>query len=386
MRDCTNQLRVLFFTTAVEHRTFRKTAKMLHRAGVLANYVGFTRHNYPHAEDGLETTQLGQIRHGNYIRRFLTVIRRIPGLRREARKHDIMYCFSLDALVLGCLATVGTRVPLVYQVQDIRPILIGTKIKSLLSRLLERMALARVRHVVVSSNAYYEHHFKARYGLPERAISVIENKLEHDPMLSYCSIGKIPPTEARPIRIGYFGMLRCPRSWEILKDAVDRSQGGLELVVYGKPVGIERFEEDVSSNSRIFYGGPYRDPDDLEDLYRPVDLVWAAYPYGHGVSGNWQWARTVRFYEAGAFGTPMISQAGTQDASVISRYGIGLNVDMADPRDAVERLLAIGRKELGEWSKNLGDAPRTLFVHTNEYWELKEKLVCLAGDGCDELA
>jgi len=386
MRDCTNQLRVLFFTTAVEHRTFRKTAKMLHRAGVLANYVGFTRHNYPHAEDGLETTQLGQIRHGNYIRRFLTVIRRLPALRREAKKNDLMYCFSLDALVLACLATVGTRVPLVYQVQDIRPILIGTKVKNRLSRLLERMALARVRHVVVSSSAYYEHHFKAGYGFPEGSISVIENKLEHDPVLSNCSIGKIPPIEARPIRIGYFGMLRCPRSWEILKDAVDRSQGGLELVVRGKPVGIDGFECDIASNSRIVYGGPYRDPDELDDLYRPVDVVWAAYPYGHGVSGNWQWARTVRFYEAGAFGTPMISQAGTQDASVISRYGIGLNVDMADPRDAVERLLSIGRKELGHWSKNLRDAPRSLFVHTDEYRELKEKLECLAGDGCDELA
>lgn len=386
MKNDTNPLRVLFFTSAVEHRTFRKTVKMLSEVGIKAHYIGFTRYNYPCPNDGLETTILGKVQHRNYIKRFFLVFGQLPRVRRKAKKNDLVYCFSLDALILASLATVGTRIPIVYQVQDIRPILVGRKIKNRLSRLLEKLALGRVKHVVLSSRAFYESHFQVHYGLSEDWISVIENKIENDPNPPVIPVKNITSWHTSPIRIGYFGMLRCSRSWEILKSAVDSAEGRLELIVRGKPVGLKTFDTDVSSSNRIFYGGPYRSPDELDNLYQRVDLVWSAYPYGKGEQGNWQWARTVRFYEAGAFGKPMISQAETQDAYVISQYGIGLNIDMADPQGVIERLLSISHEELSEWSRNLLNTPRSLFIHTEEeYRELKEKLNILVG-GTNELA
>lgn len=386
MSDGPNPTTILFFTTALEHRTFRKTVKMLSEVGVRARYVGFTRYNYPCAEDGLETVILGQVKQGNYANRFFFALSRLVLVRREAKKNDLMYCFALDSLVLAHLATVGMRIPIAYQVQDIRPILVGSKIKNRLSRFLEKLALGRVKHVVLSSYAYYQNHFKIHYDLSEQSISVIENKLENDPDPVASPGTKISLRNPTPIRIGYFGMLRCSRSWEILKSAVDRAEGRLELIVRGKPVGLETFDTDVSSSNRIFYGGSYRSPDELADLYEAVDLVWTAYPYGMAKAGNWQWARTVRFYEAGAFGKPMISQVETQDAYVISQYGIGMNIDMAHPQVAIKRLLSISHGELSEWSRNLLNTPRALFIHTEEeYRELKEKLDILVG-GANELA
>lgn len=157
--------------------------------------------------------------------------------------------------------------------------------------------------------------------------------------------------------------------------------GSIELIVRGKPVGLPTFHDDVASNSRICYGGPYADPDELESMYQPIDLVWAAYPYGLGRGGNWQWARTVRFYEAGAFGRPMIVQNGTQDAIDVENRQIGLVVDMSDADLAAKKLSKISPTDIELWAKNLQRTPRTLFVHTGEHLSLRFRLEsCLADD------
>jgi succinoglycan biosynthesis protein ExoL len=386
MTNTTDKLHVLFFTTATEHRTFRKTAKMLLDSGLTGLFCGLTRCNYPPAMDALPTIVFGEIPHGRYTLRLVLLGRHLLRLRQLARQHQLMHCFSLDALCLGYLATLGLTIPLVYQVQDIRPILLGAGIKCRIARFLERQALRRVAHLIVSSHAYYQNYFEVRYGFASKNLSIIENKVEFDPLLAYSLNVEQRGVNVSPLRIGYFGVLRCSRSWEILKEAVRIAEGGLELFVRGKPLGLEKFEDDILSLSHISFGGAYRDPDELLSLYAPVDLVWVSYPFGHSVLGNWQWARTVRFYEAGAFCRPMIAQEGTQDAMVIAKYNIGLNLDLADPQTAVKKLLAIRSENIFTWTRNLREMPRSTFVHKDEYSILRERLEQLIQESSNELA
>src|SRR5690606_14726998 len=163
-------------------------------------------------------------------------------------------------------------------------------------------------------------------------VIVIENKIigsEHN-------LQMLAENSLLNITIGYFGVLRCERSWSILKRYA-KLNPDKSIYIRGKILNIKGFDKDLKESKNIVYEGPYVSPNDLVEIYSKVDLVWAAYPYNKLQNfGNWQMARTIRFYESGAFKKPMIVQDKTVDAKFVNEYKIGFSVDMNDVDKAVK--------------------------------------------------
>src|SRR5690606_14629760 len=129
---------ILFFTTAIEHTTFRKTAKMLHDEGAHVHIIGFTRNNFPENKmDGLTIESLGTLSHGNYFSRMIKLFKFLSLLRKRAHHYDVIYNFTLDTLIISKLALLFKRKKWIYQVQDIRTIYFENSIKSKFTRFLE---------------------------------------------------------------------------------------------------------------------------------------------------------------------------------------------------------------------------------------------------------
>src|SRR5690606_33927918 len=125
----------------------------------------------------------------------------------------------------------------------------------------------------------------------------------------------------------YIGVLRCKRSFDILTNFVKENEM-FNLYVREKVAVGENFATQLVKLSNVRYEGLYKSPDDLYEVYREADIVWAAYPFGENEDGNWRYARTIRFYEACAFGKPVIVQKGTPQARDVEHYNIGMAVDM----------------------------------------------------------
>lgn len=343
-------------------------------AGCQVRLVGFSRSKYPESRESFEVVNLGSLDHGRYLQRVRAMFSNLRLIRSQIREFDVLHCFGLDSLVIGRLASIGLKKPVVYQVQDIRPVLIGDSIKARAIRVLERILLKKVINLVVSSDAFYTQHFRKHYDMRGISVSVIENKLEEDPLESFSTFGTHLGTST--FTIGYFGVLRCQRSWDILTRFVNEQSADrtYNLYVRGIPSGIVGFSEAVEKDQQVEDGGPYRDPDDLEQLYGQVDIVWASYPYGYGKPGNWRWARTVRFYEACAFGVPVIVQEGTRDAEFVQAYDVGLIIDMSDVEASIKALEEITPRQLSQWKRNILNLPRDYFIHSYEYTDLCERL------------
>jgi succinoglycan biosynthesis protein ExoL len=229
-----------------------------------------------------------------------------------------------------------------------------------------------VRIVVATSPAYVSEYFKGWQHLNQVDYYVIENKLEPD--------GVSVPQVVRPVmpdgvlRIGYFGLLRCERSWEILKRAAKEGRGRLLIVVRGIPMGLPNLVAEAQALPHIEYGGPYEAPADLPTLYSQIDMVWAAYGYMGRRIGNWRWARTNRFYESCFFGKPMFAQTDTADGHVVSELGLGTCVDMASIEKAAESILNISATDMEAWVSNLRCLAPELYVHTDEHQRLLDRL------------
>jgi hypothetical protein len=185
-------------------------------------------------------------------------------------------------------------------------------------------------------------------------------------------------TSNKEFSIGYFGVLRCKKTLKILKILAEKGQGRIKIYLRGQ-VGIKTKEEydELVAVKGVVNGGPYVVPDDLFEMYNKVDMVWACYPYQGEKTGNWCWAKTVRFYEACYFNKPVFVQAGTEDCKTVKRYNIGDCLELGNMEKTVNHILSLSSDEISNWKKNMNKVPKNVYIFTDEHKQLIKTLARL---------
>ncbi|OPX84753.1 MAG: hypothetical protein A4E53_03810 [Pelotomaculum sp. PtaB.Bin104] len=367
-------MKIVFLLPVISDARAHKRINALKKLGAQPVVLAFERDYYGGKPIPGGYQSLGHIEHSRYFKRLVPFLKALFAVRDQVKKADAIYAFGLDLFLLGWLACLGCNRPVkaVYEVADIREVLLGKGILSRCLRRLERFLLRRAELLVVTSEAFVQGYYRRIQKLDPLHYLVIENKLDAGfpadvPVLSDHSTDGI-------VRIGYFGVIRCPRSLEILREAAEQGNGRVQVYIRGFPLGVGDLANKFRSNPNIAYGGPYVAPDDLPTLYDRVDIIWACYPYqGVGI-GNYRWARTNRFYEACYFKKPMFAQKGTEDCRVIEALGLGAGVDLSNIEASVERILRITRAELNQWRRNLALLPEGVYKLTNEHEQLLSML------------
>ncbi len=305
----------------------------------------------------------------------MALVSAIPRVRAATAAADVVYSFGLDLHALAWVATrtLGRRPALVYEVADIHPALMRPGPVSRLMRAVERRLLQDTRLVVVTSQAYITGFYKGVQKISRLPHLLIENK----PTLDAATL----PAQSRGARegsltIGYFGLIRCRRSWQTLRQVAARGNGRIKVYVRGVPLGLPDFEREVAASPWIEYGGPYVTPDDLPEMFSRIDLSWIA----HRVDDNNSllWNRANRFYEACAFRTPLIAQVGSQDGAVVAEDALGACIDLADIDAAANRILAINAEEMADWRRRVASLPQSVYMESGEHQELANRIFSLA--------
>ena len=109
----------------------------------------------------------------------------INKIRSTVRKTDVVYTFGLDMLFLGWISkqlSFRKNVQLVYEVGNIREILIGKTPINNLARFFEKFLLRYVYVLVITSKAFYTEYFKKVQNTKSLRYHVVENKLDTDIM------------------------------------------------------------------------------------------------------------------------------------------------------------------------------------------------------------
>ena len=235
----------------------RRRLDALGRHGIEPEVLAFERPQYPGKRPSQAYRSLGTITHGRYMRRLGTLARALPLVRAACLSADVVYAFSLDLLALAWLATRwGSRSPrFVYEVADVRGILVGNSVKAKVMRAVERRLLRSTSLLVVTSEAYISGFYHGVHKLTDLPHLLIENKPDLDGVMPASDAHR---REIEPLTIGYFGLIRCHRSWQVLRRVVAGANGRIRLYMRGVPLGIPEFERDVAENPWIDYGGPVR--------------------------------------------------------------------------------------------------------------------------------
>jgi succinoglycan biosynthesis protein ExoL len=263
-------------------------------------------------------------------------------------------------------------------VSDIHDAQTAPGLKGALLRMLDRFICRRASLLTVTAEKFHSVYYREWIGARTPAV-VLENKLEEGFVDSLSMSARVAtpdgtPLVDRPMRIGYFGLLRCPWAWDVLRDLARNHGERIEIVLAGRAVEPSDLAEQVKAFPSMRYLGEYKSPQDLEKLYTQVDIVWACYPPMGPRDWNFRWARPNRFYESCCFFRPLLSREGSCDSADVRRFGIGLCIDDVDPHAAAVRIAAITAEDLRRWREAMMEVPRSVYAYSDEVARLGEAL------------
>lgn len=331
--------RILYLVHNLADPAVERRIAMFQTGGADVEVAGFVRGDAPPHRLPVETVvQLDVTHDGRMLHRLVATVGaalKASGWSRGLTEPDVIVARNLEMLgVANRLHALWRGRPrLVYECLDIHRLMLrddrlGQGIRALEQRLMRSADL-----LVTSSPAFLRNHFDLRGAPPHR---LVENKV-FAPELR--ATGHNPATwkEPEPIRIGWFGALRCNKSLAAL-DALSRAgEGRFDVVLRGRPAltEFEDFHGTIATSQHLSFGGPYSYPEDLAALYSAVHFVWAIDFFEEGLNSDWLLPN--RLYEGCLNGAIPIALAGTETAAFIQRLGIGMVV----PDIALETLNAV---------------------------------------------
>jgi succinoglycan biosynthesis protein ExoL len=332
---------------------------------------GFTMRRGPAAATAWSNVDLGETSDAAFAQRVGALSRARPILRAHREtlaRADVLYARNLDMLALAHWARgmSGSRAALIYECLDVHRFMTRDDPLGTVMRGIERRLLADTSAVVISSPAFAREYFDKRQAGPARTL-LIENRLPWG--FDYGARPITPAARSGPIRIGWFGNLRCRRSLRLLLSLADRFPERVELSLRGAPARTElgNFEAELAGRTNVSFGGRYAWPGDLASIYADVDLVWAG--DFHDPGANSKWLLPNRLYEGGYYCAPPIAPSDSETGRWVDAHGVGFT--LAEPLEEtlpafIERL---DHTQIAQARARLASTPNEVFLQPKD--ELK---------------
>ena len=324
--------RVLYLAHDLDDAAIWRRVRMLRLGGADVTLIGFRRRQGPLPGDAVVLGQTHNARMGQRIGAVLRQRLNLNKVLTAAGAPDVILCRNLEMLALAVPLKHRLRthrpVSLIYEVLDIHRLMVGDGLAAKSLRWFERRLCREIDRLIVSSPAFLRAYFEP-HKQTDAPVSLVENKVVTDD-LSVFEQPITPRPVTKPLRIGWFGILRCPFSLKFL-DALTRARPGqYRIIMRGRPAldTLRDFHAIVQANPDLVFEGPYAYPGDLATIYGEVDMAWLVDRYDTG--SNSDWLLPNRLYESGLNGVPPIGLKGTEIAARMAELGIGTILDSAD--------------------------------------------------------
>jgi succinoglycan biosynthesis protein ExoL len=336
------RMKIAYFVHDLNDPAVRRRLQMLYAAGMEVTLLGFSRGNPPVKVETLTPIVLGRTEDGRLGQRIGAVLRAAltaPRWQGALDGADVVMARQLETLALAARARdrVAPNARLVYECLDVHRLMIDPGPAGRVLRLLEGRLLRRCQALIVSSPEFIRSHFARRYrNLPR--VELIENKVLArelgDPGIAG-QVRNASRPRGPPWRIGWFGVIRCRRSLDLLAALARSHQGMAEVIIRGRIASnvIPDFASVVSATPNLSYLGPYDRRQDLGSIYGEVHFAWAIDYYEEGANSDWLLPN--RLYESGLFGAVAITRDGVATATWLQQHGIGVCLN-GDPGAALD--------------------------------------------------
>lgn len=323
--------------------------KSIHVYGFTRNVHSVDNHEVLNKNKNVTITIAGQLENGKYLKRIFTYLKLLAKIYKTygfIKKN--VYVFGLDLRIFSFFLF---NADVDYEISDIVWLYDGKHKRSFFS-FIDRFLAAKSRKVVFTTKSFYTGYYSK--SVKEAQVIVAENKLE-----TYDRVHPIEQIKNDRVRIAYIGAFRYPRIIENLLTTV-RDNPNLTLNFYGATHGrlIEKINQATESNSNIFYHGSFKNPDDLEEIYKENNLNFVVYD---NLLENEQVAMPNKFYESGFFNIPIVCATETYVGERVLSKKMGWTID-TDFESISNFLNTISVSELVENHENIKKLDKSQFI------------------------
>ena len=325
-----------------------KEYKTIHVYGFTRNVHAIENHSVLDLSDNVSVNIVGNFENGKYFKRIITYFRLLIKLyRKYALKSKKVYVFGLDLRIFSFFLF-NAKVD--YEISDIVWLYHGKTRRKVLS-FLDKLLASKSESVIFTTKSFYNRYYTN--SVDERNVVIHENKLE-----TYGKVKPIDKIKTDKIRIAYIGAFRYPAIIVALIKAVSENED-LILNFYGGTHAkiIEDIEQAVKNNSNIFYNGPFKNPDDLENIYSENNLNFVVY---NNSLENEKVAMPNKFYESGFFNIPIVCATNTYVGKRVIKQNMGWTID-TDYESISNFLNNLTFKELEEYHNNMQQLDKSYF-------------------------
>jgi len=290
--------------------------------------IGFHRAaRAPAHVEGWPAIALGRTEDGRLAHRVLAVLRARATLGRLGQSlagATVVMARQLEMLALARAARrryAGSAV-LAYECLDIHRLMVARSIAGVALRRLEAGLLRATDCLIVSSPAFLSEHLRPVHGARLPPACLIENKVLRTDLASSTPAGLRQP--GPPWRIGWYGVLRCRRSLDLLARLARRLPDRVTVELRGRPArsAIPDFDAVVAAAPGMRFLGPYDRQRELAEIYRAVHFTWGIDCYEAGA--NSAWLLPNRLYEGGLHGAIPIALAAVETGRWLARHDAGV--------------------------------------------------------------
>ena len=317
----------LYFVHDLDDPAVARRVRMLLAGGSEVELTGFHRGRHPVSSvNGIPATGLGRTEPAKLLSRALSVAKtafRLKAVAGAVQRANVIIARNLEMLTLAVCARnrYAPAVPIVYECLDIHRLLLSPAPAGRALRFIEDRLWQQTDLLLTSSQAFIRNYFDRR-GFPG-ARRVVENKVLSLDGETALQMPK-RPAPSLPWRIGWFGALRCRKSFEILSRLTRELPGTVEAVLRGRPAPsiFPDLEAEAARTPGITFGGAYRNPEDLSAIYGDVHFAWAADYYEEGQ--NSAWLLPNRIYEGSLWGAVPLALAGVETGRWLAARNAGV--------------------------------------------------------------
>ena len=325
---------------------------------------------------------LGKSPQKQYIRRFVKLIFDIPRLSKILSNNpeiDVVYAWNFDIALLFVITKLFSkrRYRFIYEVADIKPILLSKSFAGRILRKLEQFILNNTDHLCVTSEDFIINYFDKYYDCSANT-HILENKVfpKIDNKLINTKLNN--EVDASKWKIGFVGLFRCNTSLQLLSELATYLPENIEIILAGRP---EEYVKDTFNKlvnlENTNYIGEYEYPDDLPNIYSKIEIIWSA--DFSDLSVNSKWLLPNRIYEAGLFSVPQLCFS---DNVAICKYIKSLNIGWVLEEANVESLIRFFASLTGKHYQQIKSNYASL---PNDQFSGDEQIKSLLNDIKDEL-
>lgn len=271
---------------------------------------------------------------------------------------EALHCHDFDGLFIGFGVNKKLKLKLVYDEHDLFYMYFYNR-KGFLNKCIYNLIILMERHMLkkVDIHIVVTPKMKEVYSKISKNIYIINNAPYEN------LFNNIEKTPSDKLRIGFIGSVRYYDEMKALIDASQKYSKFVQIVVCGRGIYSEKLAEYSKKFSNVDIRGAYH-IDELEELYRNIDITYAFYPGDTATI-----SMPNKFYESIITETPVIANKVTEFGYEVCKNNFGYGIDSGNLKDKLESI--IGKLiENPEEKKNIMDNMKRL--KNNYFWEANE--------------